>query len=67
MTGKPHLRLVNERDTPRLRAAQLTFGALTPHERGETNAVRDLKPAREVLAGELERLAARLRAKGGLG
>ncbi len=60
-----HLRLVP--DPPSTdRPAQLTFGVLTADQRGETASVDGLRPAREVLAEELEPIAQRLRARGGL-
>jgi hypothetical protein len=59
MSADRHLRVVPEPE-PERRRAQLTFGVLSADDRGEDST--EPNPATE-----LERIAQRLRAKGGIG
>lgn len=68
MTPRRHLRIVPPPATSspaERRPAQLNFGVLTAEQLG--TGTEPLKPVGVVLADELERIAARLRAKGSIG
>lgn len=68
MSARRHLRLVPSAATsspPERPPAQLTFGVLTAEQRGADT--EPLKPVGIVFADELDALAARLRARGGIG